>query len=120
MQTARPTTRVQKGAPPHPLRGILLPTDAPTIAQRAGLSNFPHSLLSSDHVRKARVAQTRQLFFVSFVPRILLAPDATTASMRALSRRDNPTIARRFNAGVKFIIAEVPKGRLNVARALVS
>jgi hypothetical protein len=36
--------------------------------------------------------------------------------MRALSPRDNLIIARRFNAGDKFIMAQVPEGRLNIAR----
>jgi hypothetical protein len=40
--------------------------------------------------------------------------------MRALSRRDNLTMARCFNAGDKFAIAQVPKGRPSIVRALVS
>jgi hypothetical protein len=47
------------------------------------------------------------------------AENTVKASMRALSRRDNLRIARRFNAGVKFVIAQVPKGRLRFPASAV-
>ncbi|HEV7925668.1 MAG TPA: IS200/IS605 family transposase [Verrucomicrobiae bacterium] len=48
--------------------------------------------------------------------------DVTARKLRvdrgALSRRDIPTIARRFNAGGQNCVAQVPKGRLNATRVL--
>jgi hypothetical protein len=39
--------------------------------------------------------------------------------MKAVSRRDLVTIARRFNARVRKAIAQVPKGRLKIRPTMV-